>query len=415
MKILKKISLLAVIFTMMTSATAVFADEATKIPGGKAGSSDGTALTGVVEIEKELVVYNPSETTIAGPSIQYNYALTAGSAEKTITDSRGITANTFAGILPATTTASVAWTNDDVTAAAEGASNKKTFTFDFSGVEYPRAGIYRYVVTETTNVEKGAAGVEDGTISNVRYLDVYVRDARTGETKRPIYGYVLMSYDNAVDGRAEATANTEANAVKTTGFVASKDSDGSTDLSADFYKTYNLTVGKTLEGDSFMNNHEFPFTVTFENGGVTQNVLLKVTKTGNATIAVPAAEAIGTSQYTPKIATGATVKYIGIPKATSAQVYETEDVHGTTYYSSYSVDGGAYSTEKPIMEGDNSETASLVEADETPIDHTIQFKNVFALISPTGVAWRVAPYAMMMTAGIVIYLVGKRRREEMFD
>ena len=395
---------------VLSTGITVSAEGATSLTNGVAGTGAGTALEKVVEIEKELLVYNPSEAVVAAPQITYTYTLTAGTADKIITDSEKISGWTIPGVLPATTTATVVYNNEDINAAAAGESNIKTFNFDFSGVSYPKAGIYRYVVTETTDVAKSAAGIEDGTISNVRYLDVYVRDARTGETGRQIYGYVLMSYDNDVDGQATATTNTVTQAVKTTGFVAATDADGSSALTPDIYKTYNLTVGKTLNGDDYMLEHQFPFTINFTNGGVTQNVLLKVETTGNATAAEPAAGAINAAAYTPTIADSATVKYVGIPKASTQTVKETDDVHGTTYYSSYQIDGGAASAQFPIMENDDSQTATLVEADETPVDHTIQFTNEFALISPTGVAWRVAPYALLLIAGICFAVYSQKRR-----
>lgn len=417
-KFVKKFGLMAVAFLMtFAMGTPVAADES--LPGGVAGTGEGTPVDGVVEIQKELLVFNPDETTIAAPQITYTYTLTAGSADKVITDSEAISGWTIPGVLPATTTATVVYNNEDITAAAAGQSNIKTFGFDFSGVTYPRAGIYRYVITETTNVEKAAAGIEDGTISNIRYLDVYVRDARDGETGRKIYGYVLMSYDNSVDGRSDATVNTVAQAVKTPGFVAATDSDGSTALTPDIYKTYNLTVAKTLVNDAFMNGHEFPFTVTFSNSGVTQNVLLKGTASGTAHLVTGfAAETLGTTTYQPTIANGGSVKYIGIPRGTSQSAFETDDVHGTTYYSHYQIDGGTASTDKPIMENDVSDTATYAEASaaaETPVNHDFMFTNTFALISPTGVAWRVAPYAAMMIAGIALAIVAKRRKEEIFE
>ena len=408
--IVKKVSAIALAAIIgMPSAILVHADGEVPIPGGKAGSNAGTALGKAVEIEKELLVFNPSETTIGAPQITYTYTLTAGSADKVITDEDGISGWTIPGILPATTTKTVVFNNEDITAAAAGASNKKTFSFDFSDVNYPKAGIYRYVITETTDVEKSAAGIEDGTISNVRYLDVYVRDARTGETGRQIYGYVLMTYNNNVDGRDAATSDTEAQAVKTTGFVAATDSDGTTALTPDIYKTWNMIVGKTLVDDSAMDTHQFPFTVDFANSTVSQNVKLKVKTTGNATAAAPEAEALGTTTYAPKIANGATVKYIGLPKESIADVYETDDVHGTTYNSSYKIDNGSASTAKPIMENDVSDTAHFEESNETPVDHTIQFTNQLALISPTGLAWRIAPYAAMLMAGLFFVMIARKK------
>lgn len=406
---------LAAAFALALS-TPAFA--AATLTNGKVGDKNpANALDKAVTIEKELVVYNPDETTISEPYITYTYTLTSGTAGKEITDSTGVKAKTKAGILPSTTTATVQYRNSDITAAPDGASNKRTFQFDFSGVSYQAAGIYRYVITETTDVEKNVAGITDGTISNVRYLDVYVRDAREGETGRQIYGYVLFTNDNNIDGQSGASSNTETQAVKTTGFVAATDSDGSTALTADQYYTFNTTISKTLVNDSAMNTNKFPFSVDFTNATVTQNVLLKGSHTGSANEARPAASAASSLDCAPSIANGESVKYIGIPCGTTVAVYETNNVTGTTYKSSYKVDNGTASTGKNIgwTDADNkSDTATLNTAvgQKDTVAHTIAFTNELELISPTGVVMRYGPYVAMLVAGIAIFAMSRRNRAE---
>lgn len=401
--------LLALVLVLSLSAPA-FADDTT-LTNGVAGTNAGTALSKSVQIEKELVVYNQDEVTVAAPQITYTYTLTQGSADMLITDSDNVKALTKAGPLPSVTTATVVYNNEDINAAAAGESNKKTFSFDFSSVNFEAAGVYRYVITETTDVEKAAAGITEGSISNVRYLDVYVRDAKDNESGRQIYGYVLFSENNPINGMADATENTVTNAVKTTGFVASNGPDGTTQLTADQYYTFNVTVSKTLVGDAAKNNNQFPFTVVLTAGGITQNVLLKKAVTGTATQADLTA---GTLSQTlePTIAHNGSVKYIGIPCGTTVQVSETNNVVGTTYASVYSVDNAASAGEKNIYTNEVSETAALNTTGDAAdtVAHTVAFTNTLVLISPTGVVLRIAPYALMLSAGIVLFVLSRKRK-----
>jgi len=401
---------------VLINCTAAMAAET--LTGGKVGSNTGTALEKSITFEKELVVFNPDVTTIAAPKITYTYTLTAGSADKQIKDDTGVMANTKAGILPATTTATVVFNNEDITAAAGGASNKSNITFDFSGVTFTAAGIYRYVITETTDVTKDKAGITDGGISDTRYLDVYVRDADTSasETARQIYGYVMFSADNDIDG---TNASSVTAAGKTTGFV-----DDATNT-ADQYHTFNAEVSKTVVNDTAMSTHQFPFNVDFKNTAVTQSVKLGYTQVGS-----PA----GTQPTTPgtlasldvtnlKLAHGEKVKYIGIPEGTDIDVYETNDVTGTTYNSTYSVDGAAATGSKNITwesagDANKSSTATIdttAIANGDPADtvaHSAAFTNTLTLISPTGLAFRYAPYALLIFAAVLLMMVMNRRKED---
>jgi hypothetical protein len=392
---LKKMGALVMALMIVSGMSAVAWAAPAEMPEGTAGSNNGAALEKTVSIEKELVVYNPDEATIAAPSITYNYDLTSGPAGQQVTDNEGVAAETKAGILPNVTKASVSYSNEDISAAADGASNKKTFTFDFSNVYYPAAGIYRYVVTESTNVDKAAAGITDGTISNVRTLDVYVRDAQNGESGRQIYGYVLFS-----DGTA-----------KSSGFVGT-----SGDQTADQYYTYNVTLRKTLSGDSAMDNHEFPFHVDFTNDAVSQNVLLKMAPSGNVTAAAPQAAAASNMDMAPAIANGGQVKYIGIPANTQVDVFETNDVTGTTYRNSYTIDEGTEQGVKNITwDSANDANKSNTATVSTAASHTITFADTLELISPTGIVMRFAPYGLMMAAGIALLILAIRRKHRLAE
>lgn len=421
-KILKKIGALALagVMVMGLSVTAFGAE--TLDSKGIKGDDTGTALNKSVTIYKELTGFNPAGSTVQAPNITWEYSIASGAADVTITDKDGVIAKTKAGVGSPTITSSVSWTSaETIATAADGNhDNQKALTVDFSGVTFGAAGVYRYVITEklADGFTYANTGVTDGTITATRYLDVYVRDAQTGETGRQIYGYVLFQ-----DVPAEHTANSASDsdvtaAVKTTGFVADTASDGSTALTADSYYTYNVTISKDLVNDSAMNEHQFPFTVTFANSNITKNIDIigTVADTGTATAADVADGSITSVTVNPTIAKGGNAVYTGIPVGTTVAVYETNDVTGSTYKSEAAIttkeSGDTDAAEKviaPTVVSETATVASTAKDTKAEADKTIAFTNTLELISPTGLALRFAPYILMFAAGIVIFVLGRRR------
>lgn len=426
------ILLTAVLLAAAVCGTAL-ADPAT-LNGGVVGDNTGTALARSVQIDKTLKVFNPDTVTVNGPTITYSYAITgvAGgdSSGKTITDTYEVQAKTQTPpatmpTLTGTSGSTIQWTTaDQLSASSAGVLSTKHLTIDFSAVSFTGHGVYRYELTETcSDASYTAAGVTNGTISGTRYLDVYVRDAQGTETEPQIYGYVLMTYDNNIDGRTSATANTPAQAVKTTGFVEATDADGSTKLTGDEYHTSNVTVSKTLQGDAAMNSHLFPFSVAFANTAVTADVMLKK-QVGTSAATNMTAGPLGSTTDFQGIASGGSVKYIGIPAGTEVSAYETNDVAGTIYKSSATVTtGGTSAAQKSISwtgtpsayaayseQAYNSNLASVTTT-ATDTNYTEPFVNVLELISPTGYVARYAPYALILAAGIALLLLAKKHKK----
>ena len=493
------------------TATAFAADLTGGEVGGYTAPDTQNVDDKVINLKKEITVYNPDEALIYGPAITYTYTVEqpANNELVTITDqttdhnsglATTVTAN--AGIIPgvkvgnatsaadanATSSAgSVVWTNADILdASPTGAANIKNLPIDFSGVVFTAPGVYRYKITETAT-SYTSSGVTNGDITNVRYLDVYVMrspdtDATAGRVaytdgtsanQWKIYGYVCISPESVANGVGGTTAVTHSTK-KTNGFVSETVPDPSNPSStitstADQYHTYNLTVGKTLVGDATMNSHKFPFDATWTAGTATGSFRFAVEKTGAADVATTAQSvatttvngtdvAANTLAYTyditntaeyaltstdkdgsPTIATGATVKYIGIPTGTKVTVTETNDVVGTTYATRAFADTytNSYSTptgdEKRVaftsgsvlgnetVSGSTLEnglatmaqgaTAAYAQATAPAVDtnQAIQFTNTLSIISPTGVAFRVAPYVLMLCAGIALVLITRRR------
>ena len=422
----------------------------------------------VINLKKEITAYNPDEPFIYGPNIVYSYSIVAAAGTELVTvtdqtDDHESGLATTATVLPGVTTGlsvtgtekdKIAWTNTDILdASSTGAPNYKNLTIDFSDVVFSKPGVYRYKITENAATYV-TSGVTDGNgeTANVRYLDVYVMRSddfvELSATKTAyvasdwrIYGYVCVE-----NGTTNITENTK----KTNGFVDSS-AEGS-DSNADQYHTYNLTVGKTLVNDATMNSHEFPFDVAWtagdatgtfqfivesENATVTKTAQTATTSVGGTSIAadtlykVGGADAVSASDKdgTPKIAHEGTVKYIGIPCGTKVTVTETNDVAGTTYTTTatekigtgtaadVAFTGGddahaALSTDKKTATTDSGEKVIYAEENVPAADNNveIQYTNTLAIISPTGVALRVAPYVLILFAGMALLLVSRRRK-----
>lgn len=448
----KKLGALVLVVVMMLSlSVAAFATGSETLTGqggviGEFESADTpVAKNNSVLLYKEITAYNKDGSTVNAPAMEYTYSIDPGTAGKTVKDAGGtslhatgtaVEVHTKAGLAGAKIYGSVdngttytegelALTNAvQLTTADNGAANKFPLKVDFSGVTWTGAGVYRYEISETTAAgAKTAAGITEGGIAEKLYLDVYVKHATSGGYE--IYGYVCFKADNNIDGTSTTSLNA---AEKTEGFVTG-DTDGSgtteADEQADKYYTFNLKVSKTLVGDQAMNSHPFPFNVNFTNESVTAKILLKqeTVAGGGITANLPAAAGVSNLDVADlKLANGASVKYIGIPvgvtDATTVAVYELNDVIGTIYKYSYKVDNGTASTAKslnwtdPTNKSDVVNLPTLTANADDDVSHTIAFTNTLEIISPTGVALRVAPYVLMLSVGMILVLFSRRRKAE---
>jgi len=481
MKVWKKFSAVALALVMVLAlGVSAFADDpdasdSTGLTDGAAGgyiTADTPNLnTKVVNIQKEIKAFNPDETIIYGPAITYTYTVTPASGAELvkITDdatndhangvavettalagvTTGVTVNAGEAGTNTSAVGTLAWTNNDLlTAAADGAANTKTFSVDFTDVVFTAPGVYRYKIEETavtSGKDYAASGVEDKN-SNVRYLDVYVMRSDNYDVQDitkddwTIYGYVCVE-----EGTTAITKDT----TKTNGFVGTPDE----------YRTYNLTLKKTLTNDTSMQNHQFPFTVAFANTDKTGTFQLIAEKSesgvtvtttnapenagktlGGTNVEASSLLKIGNSAALSAFSTDVTdltiahnntIKFIGIPNGTTVTVTETNNVIGTTYSTSATqkvgtadatgvifsdVDGGGtIATDNKSVSIDKGEKAQYqggATADNTNVE--IEFTNLLAIISPTGVTLRYAPYLAMLGAGVVALPLTLRKKEELF-
>ena len=453
---LKKIGAILLAVMMMAMAGVSNASSTPEDMTGESGvigefTQPDTPTTKVnqLKIYQEITAYNKDGKTVNAPTVTYTYTITGLAGGKQIKDAGGAalhnselsstimtkdaSSTSIGGAATITGTGNgvLALTPADQLAASDnGTANRFPLTIDFSGCTWTGAGVYRFRIDETTTpATKIAAGILEGTTSNTRYIDVYVKDKTGGGYE--IYGYTCLSDNVDIDGTNTASLTA---AGKTEGFVGSKEDEQSytseNESVADKYYTFNLTVGKTLAGDSANNDHDFPFTVKFANTTVTSAVIIKLELSENGGTATTGALAQGTlSTATTGITDSnrgidheSTVMYIGIPvgidAATTAEVYEVNDVTGTTYLSQYSLQGATLTGDKKIdwnsgttSTSNTAEMPDITKAVDDNVSHTIQFTNTLELISPTGYVARYAPYALMLIGGIVLLIIAKKHKK----
>ncbi|MBO4688546.1 MAG: hypothetical protein J5636_08545 [Clostridiales bacterium] len=461
-KTFKKLGALAISLTMlMAMGTAVFAsDEGQDEPVAPAPADmDGengvigefedpdTAVkqSRAVIIYKEITVYNPEECEVNAPTITYTYTIDPGEAEWDIYDEaeahdpeENVYAATKAGIGEPTITCADSSNADgklvftpevQFQASAAGEKNAYELLIDFSGIDFTDeteggsgAGVYRYVITEETDVEKSAAGIKDGDISDTRYLDVYV------DGDGDIYGYVCFAYNGNIDARTDADEDDQVKmAFKTEGFVAGVDTNTEEDVTADEYYTFNFDLTKELVNDKYSEEHKFPFTIVLDNSGVTVEVLPIMEIDGNAEQDALEADVIGTGEdattWEAKIAHEGVISYIGIPCGTTVTITEENDVYGVTYACKITNADIPEDDDDPknIATGEISDEA-IINCTEllTPADEnhtagdagTITFTNTLKLISPTGVIVRYAPYILLLGAGAALFILSRRWKKK---
>ena len=446
---MKKISALVLAVIMMMAVTAV----------GFAAGGNMTGQNGVVGefqtpdsadtyddtivIYKEITAYNPGGSTVNAPAITFTYTIGAADVASgtTVTDhasrhnkingtdvtatvavKAGVGTPTITGTAVGVITLDPSPRDHQLNTSANGKANRFPLTVDFSSIDFNTvgsgAGVYRYVINETTTeATKNASGIVEGSVANELFMDVYVDGSGN------IYGYVLFTTNTTINGStSEATAASTAGKIE--GFVGSQQDDGAYtnagDSIADKYYTFDLTITKDVMNDNHTEttHHKFPFTVTLTNTTVSANVLPIMTVSENATQTTLTAGAIA-GTWTPTIADSATVTYVGIPTGTTITIKEKNDVIGTSYTSvSTGADTDAsakvinYNEESNIATIDCNATAlTIARENHTGDAKQVKFTNTLLQISPTGVVLRVAPYILMLAAGIVLVVLASKRRK----
>lgn len=427
---MKKLVSLILAIMMIAAVGAAFA--AVNSDGTLNDDNGITSTETTINIAKQIVFVNSETTTVREPNITYTYTISAVTpTSATITDKNGMTGTVKAGILTAVTGATTATTStvtfaDTATSSATSdgtstASKYAAFTFDatkflVSGALTP--GIYRYKITETTNVTKASVGIKEAaTYENERWLDVYVKWTDDNHTALEVYGYVLYE---GTDSQAITSDDITGGDVsmKSTGYVNTATTTGE-QADVDVYTTENLYIEKTTTGTMADKGNDFPIALTLAAAtGVTANPKIDVVLGGNGTLTGTASDTVGTyitfaTSMSGTVDNGSSIYLKGIPAGSTVSGASASLVETNNTPDSYKVKAGTTSggsdllTEAIVAAATNSgatQTQTLTEK------KSIFLTNTLDAISPTGYVSRFAPYALILIGGIALLIVAKKRK-----
>ncbi len=108
---------------------------------------------------------------------------------------------------------------------------------------------------------------------------------------------------------------------------------------------------------------------------------------------------------------GSTITYTGIPAGVDVNVFETNNMTGVTYQVTSNVNGAEAASDASLVNDANSTAVDVDTAFGAAIDEvqSVEIINTLLLISPTGVALRVAPFVLMMATGGLFLVFAHRR------
>ena len=336
------------------------------------------------------------------PAITFNYTIAPGTA--VAADSTNNKPAIIAGVgTPTIGSASfasgeTAYTTvqgtDEVTLDSGEKYAKKTVTVDFTNVEFSQPGIYRYVITESTNADNKAVSYDTQTsgTARTRYLDVYVVD---NNSALEVSEYVMHTSSDVVEAATTPAPD------KSSGFVNE-------------ITSHEFTFGKEVTGNQGSKDKYFKFTLTIS--GAQANTTYEVDLTGAEAAPTQTAATVYDTMLNPATITtgshGVVTEYFylkdgqyitvkGLPDGYMYELSELPEDYTSTNGISAAVSGStAY--QDPVV---NTTGVSA--------DIKTGFTNDRSGVVPTGVLVTIAPFAVgiLLFGALIIFFIAKRRRD----
>jgi len=459
----KKIGALVLVVALMLSLNVVaFATTDPDLGSYEGSNNRGYGVTdGKIKLTKSLIIFNPDGSQVREPNLKFVYTVTPETTNLgTITDDgrynkigdpateTPVTVKVNAGVASGVGGTTIEYKEDNAKVAAikTGTEVEKTGNLTVDLSKFSHAGVYRYLITETVTSSEGTAisdlttyGLEARTseYEATRYLDVYIINGTSGLELSSAVIFKTISKDDsnpANNAKDAITTTTD----KTTGFEPGTPASGegandyTNDTDVDRYFTYNLKVGKTTTGTLADKSNDFPFEIKLTAAStLVPTVVADVSKSGATyqgteptTVNIKAGNG-NDATLTPKMSDGDYIEVIGLPKGTTVTVKETNNtpdvytaswdtVAGTTSTGVTAESDNTTKTDLNLANGKSAFTSAAVKIDGNQTSEYVKtvlgFTNNLAEISPTGVVLRVAPYAMMLAAGIFLLLFSRKYR-----
>ena len=368
-------------------ATAMLASLAAPAYAAKP-TGEGTQNT--MTFTKTLTVNN---TTYA-PAVTFTYSV-SGTANKTAVN--GVTIK--GGVEAENVKINGDGTADDTAVFTAGENVTGTIaenvTLDFSEVDFPEPGIYRYKVTESF----AASGENPDIVNNTnvdRYIDVTVVNEMSSDGSTPTDKLKISSYAMLDTDAVLKYENNQYTYVDSTGAPVSAKMVGFTAT----YTTYDLTLDKVVKGDMGNKGKEFNFTIEFTGGDEGEKFIYGGQEyTFDDQGKVPVTNIMLADATTAITISGlpSDVKYKVIENVPQSEGYET-----TATVNEASV---------VVTEGENAQT--VAEQQKSKDQDDVVVTNTRNAVSPTGIVMDIAPYALLVViaaAGCFVFL--RKRRED---
>ncbi|MBP3268407.1 MAG: hypothetical protein J6M07_08855 [Ruminococcus sp.] len=475
----------SVIMTSVIAASAFSASAATTPNSGNDAAvihsitpANSTSFT----VPKDIILFNVDGSKIYEPNVNYTYSI-AGATVNDGTTVKGLTLETTdpadetvtvavrsgsnaPGVVTIQganglgvagdpgTTATLVFGDDDghnKTTNTEGANitttNENTaaraLTVNIDATKFPAdspAGIYRYVITDTTTAATlTAAGIErNADYDTARYLDVYTKYGNDG--KLQVYGYVLLKSTSDGANTSLEYDTTAKETTKVTGFDTESETESETGAAGEYntgtpisdeYHTFNVEVKKEVEGSLADPKREFPFQIDLSNNIIKSQDEFYCTQSGvdneeKGTLSTSGNWTFGTAGATSalNLKNGESILITGLPTGTKIKVTEYNSAPDTYTVSAKNTDGNPITLKCGEKTGNSlavapSNTAEMndtFDVDNTSQLDTITFKNTLKDISVTGVAFAAAPFALILLAGAFFFgLFMKNRKKNESD